>query len=74
MRLCRQWVDALHPAEADHAGYPLRGLHTIGRTLGAMHGLRLRRLAPKLQGPEITLTYVSGRLFLDNTNISAREG
>lgn len=37
------------------------------------NGAALRRLAPKLQGPDIALTYVAGRLFLDTTSIPARE-
>jgi hypothetical protein len=37
------------------------------------NGPALRRLAPKLSGPNVTLTYVAGRLFLDNTSIPARE-
>lgn len=37
------------------------------------NGPALRRLAPKLKGPEVTLTYVAGRLFLDNTSIPGRE-
>jgi len=37
------------------------------------NGPALRRLAPKLQGPDVTLTYVTGRLFLDGTSIPARE-
>jgi hypothetical protein len=37
------------------------------------NGPSLRRLAPKLKGPEVTLTYVTGRLFLDSTSIPAKE-
>lgn len=37
------------------------------------NGAALRRLAPKLGGPEVTITYVAGRLFLDSTSIPARE-
>jgi len=37
------------------------------------NGAALRRLAPKLKGPDVTLTYVTGRLFLDGTSIPARE-
>ena len=37
------------------------------------NGPALRRLAPKLKGPMVTLTYVAGRLFLDATSIPARE-
>jgi hypothetical protein len=37
------------------------------------NGPSLRRLAPKLKGPEVTLTYVTGRLFLNGTSIPARE-
>lgn len=37
------------------------------------NGAALRRLAPKLKCPDVTLTYVTGRLFLDGTSIPARE-
>lgn len=37
------------------------------------NGPALRRLAPKLSGPEVTLTYVAGRLFLNKTSLPARE-
>ena len=37
------------------------------------NGAALRRLAPKLKGPDVILTYVMGRLFLDGTSIPARE-
>ena len=37
------------------------------------YGPALRRLAPKLSGPEVTLTYVAGRLFLNTTSLPARE-
>lgn len=37
------------------------------------NGPALRRLAPKLSGPEVTLTYVAGRLFLNTTSLPARE-
>lgn len=37
------------------------------------HGAALRRLAPKLDGPDVTITYVGGRLFFDKTSISGRE-
>lgn len=37
------------------------------------NGPTLRRLAPKLTGPTVTLAYMTGRLFLDSTSIPARE-
>lgn len=37
------------------------------------NGAVMRRLAPKLEGDEITLTYVEGALILNTTRIPARE-
>lgn len=37
------------------------------------NGAAIRRVGPKLTGPRVTLRYETGRLFLDATNIPARE-
>ena len=37
------------------------------------NGAVMRRLAPKLEGDEITLTYEEGALILNSTRIPARE-
>lgn len=37
------------------------------------NGAALRRLAPKLAGPTITLRYETGRLLLNGTSLPARE-
>lgn len=37
------------------------------------NGAALRRLAPKLSGPVIELSYESGRLMLNKTSVPARE-
>ena len=37
------------------------------------HGATLRKLAPKLSGPEITLKFADDALTLNSTRISARE-
>lgn len=39
-----------------------------------VNGAALRRLATKLDGPEVTLTYSTGRLFLNGTSVPATEG
>lgn len=37
------------------------------------NGAAIRKVAPKLVGPRISLRYETGRLFLNSTSISARE-
>ena len=37
------------------------------------HGATLRQIAPKLTGPTITLRYEGGKLFLNQTSITARD-
>lgn len=37
------------------------------------NGAALRRLAPKLAGPTVTLRYETGRLLLNGTSLPARE-
>lgn len=37
------------------------------------NGAALRRLAPKLAGPHVELSYEEGRMFLNGTSIPARE-
>lgn len=37
------------------------------------NGPVLRKLAPKLSGPDVTLRYEEGKLFLNTTQIPARE-
>ncbi len=37
------------------------------------NGPALRRLAPKLAGPEVTVTYEDGRMVLNGTSVPARE-
>jgi hypothetical protein len=39
----------------------------------AVNGAWLKRLAPKLIGPDIQLTYADGELALNQTRLSARE-
>ena len=39
----------------------------------AANGPAMRRLAPKLGGPDVALRYADGRLFLNGTSIPARE-
>lgn len=39
----------------------------------ATSGPTMRRLASKLKGPTVALTYIARRLFLDSTSIPARE-
>lgn len=38
-----------------------------------VHGATLRKIAPKLQGEEITLSYEPGRLKLNGTSLTARD-
>lgn len=38
-----------------------------------VHGPSLRRLVPKLTGPEIVLRYERGKLYINSTSIPARE-
>lgn len=38
-----------------------------------VHGATLRKIAPKLQGEEITLSYEPGRLKLNGTLLTARD-
>lgn len=37
------------------------------------HGASIRQVAPKLTGPTITLRYEAGKLFLNQTSITARD-
>lgn len=37
------------------------------------NGAAIRRVAPKLEGPKISLRYESGRLYLNGTSLPARE-
>lgn len=37
------------------------------------NGAAIRKVAPKLAGPRVTLRYETGRLFLNATSISARD-
>lgn len=37
------------------------------------NGAAIRRVAPKLTGPQVSLRYETGRLFLNSTSIPARE-
>lgn len=36
-------------------------------------GAALRRLMPKIEGPDVRLTFFGGKLYLNGTSISARE-
>lgn len=38
-----------------------------------VNGPAMRRLAPKLEGPAITLSYEAGRLTINGTSVPARE-
>jgi hypothetical protein len=57
---------------SSHAGMELEGQETWPSPI-AVRGAMLRRLAPKLEGPDVVLRYRNGLLFLNATGVGARE-